>query len=117
MLGPYKIRIHSKRLNQGDLFRFAYSMRVMNKKALESIENPLEYGRLAPIGTGPYKVVSIDKTKGVLVERFDGYRNDPTDYARAPVKRVQGIPMPDRQSTAGATADRRARSDPKRAAG
>lgn len=98
MLGPYKIRIHSKRLNQGDLFRFAYSMRVMNKKALESIENPLEYGRLAPIGTGPYKMVSIDKTKGVLVERFDGYRNDPTDYARAPVKRVQGMPMPDRQS-------------------
>ncbi len=98
MLGPYKIRIHSKRLNQGDLFRFAYSMRVMNKKALESIENPLEYGRLAPIGTGPYKMVSIDKTKGVLVERFDGYRNDPTVYARAPVKRVQGIPMPDRQS-------------------
>jgi peptide/nickel transport system substrate-binding protein len=98
ILSPYKIRVHSNRVNQGDLFRFAYSMRVLHKKSLESIENQLEYGRLAPIGTGPYKVVSIDKTKGILVERFDGYRNDPADHARAPVKRVQGIPMPDRQS-------------------
>jgi len=98
VLGPYKIRIHSSRVNQGDLFRFAYSMRVLNKKLLESIENPLEYGRISPVGTGPYKVLSIDKSKGVMVERFDGYRKDPDDYFRAPVKRVHGIPIPDRQS-------------------
>jgi peptide/nickel transport system substrate-binding protein len=85
-------------VNQGDLFRFAYSMKVLSKKAMDSMESATEYGRLAPVGTGPYKVVSLDKTKGVVVERFDGYRNDPDDYFRAPVKRVQGIPIPDRQS-------------------
>lgn len=98
VLSPTKFRIHSKRVNQGDLFRFAYSMKVMSKKAMESIESATEYGRLVPFGTGPYKVVSLDKTKGVLVERFDGYRNDPDDYFRSPVKRVHGIPIPDRQS-------------------
>ena len=98
LLDRYKMRIHIKRINQGDLARIAYGMRVLNKKALESLENATEYGRLAPYGTGPYKVVSIDKTKGVVVERFDGYRNDPDDYFRAPVKRVHGIPVPERQA-------------------
>lgn len=98
VLSPTKFRIHSKRVNQGDLFRFAYSMKVLSKKAMDSMESATEYGRLAPFGTGPYKVVSLDKTKGVVVERFDGYRNDPDDYFRAPVKRVHGIPIPDRQS-------------------
>jgi peptide/nickel transport system substrate-binding protein len=98
VLGPHKMRLHSKNVSQGDLFRLAYSMRVLSKKALESIDSGTDYGRLVPFGTGPYKVVSLDKTKGVLVERFDGYRNDPSDYYRAPVKRVRGIPIPDRQS-------------------
>ena len=96
ILGPTKIRTHSKRLNQSDLMRFAYSLKVLNKKALTSLDNTADYGRLTPYGTGTYKVVSLDKSKGVVVERYDDHRH--VDHYRAPVKRVHGIPIPDRQT-------------------
>jgi len=98
VLAPNKFRLHSKEVNQGDLARLAYSMKALNKKALESIESGTDYGRLVPYGTGPYKVVSLDKSKGVIVERFDGYDPKLSEYYRAPVRRVHGIPIPDRQS-------------------
>jgi peptide/nickel transport system substrate-binding protein len=50
------------------------------------------------IGTGPYKLVSLDRNKGVLVERYDDYFDDGCNYFRAPVKRVQGLFIPDRQT-------------------
>jgi peptide/nickel transport system substrate-binding protein len=98
ILSPTKIRTHAKRVNQADLFRFAYSLKVLNKKALESLQNTADYGRVVPYGTGSYKVVSIDSAKGVILERIEGYHGDSANYYRAPVKRVHGIPIPDRQT-------------------
>ncbi len=57
VLAPNKFRLYSVEVNQGDMARLAYSMKVLNKKALESIESGTEYGRLVPFGTGSYKVV------------------------------------------------------------
>jgi peptide/nickel transport system substrate-binding protein len=98
ILSPTKIRTHAKRVNQADMFRFAYSLKVLNKKALESLQNTADYGRVVPYGTGSYKVVSIDPAKGVIMERVDGYHGDSDNYYRAPVRRVHGIPIPDRQT-------------------
>jgi peptide/nickel transport system substrate-binding protein len=98
IMGPHKIRIHTKQPDQSDMLRFAYNMKVMNKKALESHENAGDYGRLTPYGTGPYKVVSFDRNEGVLVERNEDYHHDPAGYFRAPVKRLKGIPIRDIQA-------------------
>ena len=97
ILGPHKIRLHANRLNATDLFNLAYHMKILDGETLNALEAKADYGRLTPVATGPYKILYVDRNKGVLVERFDGfYGHKP--YYRAPVKRVQGIPIPDRQT-------------------
>ncbi|NQV55808.1 MAG: hypothetical protein HQ503_08120 [Rhodospirillales bacterium] len=41
----------------------------------------------------------MDRNKGVIVERFEEYKANP-QYMKALVKRVHGVPIPDRQSQA-----------------
>ena len=97
ILGSHKIRLHANRLNATDLPNLAYHMRLLDGETLAALENKADYGRASPVATGPYKIVYVDRNKGVLVERFDGFF-DGKPYYRAPVARVQGIPMPDRQT-------------------
>jgi peptide/nickel transport system substrate-binding protein len=97
-LGPYKVRIESQQVNAMDFGLLAYRAAILDSKVLDPLENKQDYGKTA-IGTGPYKLVSLDKNAGVVVERFDGLKGDP-NYYRAPIKRIVGIPMPDKQTQA-----------------
>jgi len=96
-LGPYKVRLTSKQPNALDLGLLGYRTYIQDKESFEPLENKCDYGRLTPYGTGPFKVASIDKNAGIVVEKFDGFKGDPK-YFRAPVKRIHGIPIPDRQT-------------------
>jgi peptide/nickel transport system substrate-binding protein len=96
ILGPYKVRIHSNQAFSTDLGALAYRLRIYDKETHEPLQDKSDYGKIG-IGTGPYKLVSLDRNKGVIVERFDDYFGD-EGYFRAPVKRVQAIPIPDRQT-------------------
>jgi peptide/nickel transport system substrate-binding protein len=95
-LGPYSVRIVAKKAFATDLETLAYRFYILDSKVLAKLENKADYGRISPIATGPYKVVSLDQQKMVL-ERFDGYyaKNGP---GRAPIKRVIVMPIPDRQT-------------------
>jgi peptide/nickel transport system substrate-binding protein len=95
-LGPYKVRIESEQVNAMDFGLLAYRAAILDSKVLNPLEDKSEYGKTA-IGTGPYRLVSLDKNAGVVIERFDGYKGDPA-YGRAPIKRIMGIPMPDKQT-------------------
>jgi len=97
ILSPYKIRVHSKEPFSTDLGSLAYRLRIYDKETHEPLQDKSDYGRMG-IGTGPYKLVSLDRNKGVLVERYDDYFDDGGNYFRAPVKRVQGLFIPDRQT-------------------
>ena len=96
-LGPYKVRIESETPNVIDLSQLAYRHQMQDKEAFDTLENKCDYGRLTPYGTGPYKVVSIDKNTGIVVERVEGFKGDPKHF-RAPIKRIHGVPLPDRQT-------------------
>ncbi len=98
VLSPYKIIVHSKQPNSGDFANLAYNLKIINKNALDKLEDKYDYGKVSPVATGPYKVVSIDQNKGIVVERVENYHGDSDGYYRAPVKRVHGIPVPDRQT-------------------
>ncbi|MCC0077289.1 MAG: hypothetical protein H6898_11990 [Rhodobacter sp.] len=56
-------------------------------------ENYAEWGR-APIGSGPYRVVSFDESTGIVMERWDGYQLGP----RPDFDRIVFRPIPDRQT-------------------
>jgi peptide/nickel transport system substrate-binding protein len=96
ILGPYKIRVHNKFKNAGDWANISYNLKVLNGKLLQ--DNAAEYGRINPVGTGPYKVNYVDKNKGILTERFADYHDKNSKYHRAPTARVHGLPIPDAQT-------------------
>jgi len=96
VLDPYKIRIHSASPFSTDLGALAYRLRIYDKETHEALQEKSDYGRIG-VGTGPYKLVSLDRNKGVVAEKFDGYFGD-EGYFRAPVNRVHGLFIPDRQT-------------------
>jgi len=97
ILSPYKVRIVSKSAQSTDLQTIAYRLTIFDSKVHRKMENKSDYGRVSPITTGPYKVASYDTSKGIVLERFDDYYDKSGNY-RAPVKRLVGIPIPDRQT-------------------
>jgi peptide/nickel transport system substrate-binding protein len=97
-LGPYKVRITSKRAFATDLETMAYRFYIYDSKVLAKLDNKADYGRLGAVATGPYKVVSLDQQKMVL-QRFDDYYDKgPNALHRAPIKNVIVMPIPDRQT-------------------
>ena len=98
-MGPHQVRIHSTEPVSIDLALTAYRMPIFDSKifAKQSLEDQERYGQITPFGTGPYKVVEIDKNRGVKIERFDGFKGNPKHYP-SPIKNIVGIPVPDRQT-------------------
>ena len=96
-ISPYKIRLIAARPTATDLSQLAYRIQIQDAESYKSLDNPCDYGRKTPYGTGAFKVVSIDRNKGILVERFEGDTGN-NAYLNAPIKRVHGIPIPDRQT-------------------
>lgn len=96
-LGPYKVRLEAHTPNATDLGLLGYRTYIQDKESFDTLENKCDYGRLTPYGTAQYKVVSIDKNQGMVVERFEGAKGDPK-YVRAPIKRLHAIPVPDKQT-------------------
>ena len=98
VLGPYKFRVHSVEPTATDLNTLAYRFQIWDGKTLNAMADKGDYSRTQVIGTGIYKMVNFDRNKGVLVERNDAYNT--TNIKKAPVKRVQGIFIPDRETQA-----------------
>ena len=59
-------------------------------------ENPMDFGR-APVGTGPFKVLSVDSAKGIVLEKFAGYTEVGIDPA-AQVRRIEVASIADIQT-------------------
>ncbi len=95
-LGPYKVRITAKSPFATELETIAYRFYILDGKVLAGLANKADYGRVAPVTTGPYKVVSLDQTKMVL-ERNDNYY-DKTGPIQAHMKHIIVTNMPDRQT-------------------
>ena len=94
-LGEYKVRITAKDPSPADMATLAYRSRIFDKAILSKMEDHYEdYGRVSGSGTGPYRLVSIDKQK-VIFEKYPGVRDG---YQRAAVGRYVGIHIPDEQS-------------------
>ena len=96
-LSDTKFRITSKQAFATDLQSIAYRFNIYDSKVHKALENKADYGRTAPVTTGPYKVVSLDATKMVL-ERNELYYDKSSKYYRAPIKRLIVRPMPERQT-------------------
>ena len=98
VLGPYKIRVHSTKAFSTDLGVLAYRARIYDGETLNALQEKTDYGRAGSgVGTGPYKIVSLDRNKGAAIERFDAFAGD-KNYFKAPVRRVEALFIPDKQT-------------------
>lgn len=96
ILGPYKLQIIGKKPQSTDLSAVAYRFRMYDSKVHKSLEDKASYGRVSASSTGPYRMVFLDRKKGMMMERFDKFHGSP--YKRSPIKRIHAIWMPDRQT-------------------
>ena len=71
-LGPSKVRIIANRAVPYDLARFSGYTFMFPQHAHGPLESKQDFGR-TPVGTGPYRVVQIDKNTGIRAERRDDY--------------------------------------------
>ena len=99
VLGPHKVRVRAKEPTATDLMLLAFRFLIWDGKVLNAMSDRGDYSRVSPIGTGIFKVAQLDRNKGVIVERYDGYNVAP-QYKQARIKRIHGIPMPDRETQA-----------------
>ena len=98
VLSPYKLRITSTKAFSTDLGALAYRVRVYDGETLNGLADKLDYGRAGTsAGTGPYKLVSLDRNKGAAIERFDEFAGDKALF-KAPVRRVEAHFIPDKQT-------------------
>jgi peptide/nickel transport system substrate-binding protein len=96
VLSPYKVRVTMVQPYATDLSAFAYLLSIYDAETYEALDNKADYGRTAN-GTGPYKLVYIDRNNGIMAERVSHPGDDPkSPHDR--IKRIHGIPIPDAQT-------------------
>ena len=95
-LGPYKLRIVAKQPTATVLSTIAYRFRTYDAAVHKSLANPGDYGRVSASSSGPYRMVSLDSSNGLVIERWDQAYKSP--YMRSPIKRIVGAFVPDRQT-------------------
>jgi peptide/nickel transport system substrate-binding protein len=96
-LGSHKIRIVTDKPSAVDLSSLAFRLNIWDGEALNALPDKADYGRLSPVGTGIYKVIQIDKNKGIDVEVVANYYGD-KKYFGAGIQKIRGVPIPDRQT-------------------
>lgn len=94
--GPFSFRIRGLVPNSTDLAHFAFRAHVFDSKVHAAMDDPEDYGRRSPVGSGPFAVASFDRAKGAALERAASFKKNP--YERAPVKRIEAIFLPDEQT-------------------
>ncbi len=67
-LGPHKIRIVASRTVPYDLARLGGYTFMFPQHVHGPLESKQDFGR-APVGTGPYKIVQVDKNTGIRAEK------------------------------------------------
>jgi peptide/nickel transport system substrate-binding protein len=96
VLSPYKIRYVAAEPKSTDMITISQQHYVYDSAVHKTLESAADYGRVSASGTGPYKLVSLDRNDGVKLERFD--KLIPASHLRAPIRRIHGIWSPDKQT-------------------
>ena len=95
-LDRYTVRIHSKAPTPIILARLWSGPPILPSRIHSKLADKSQFGR-APIGTGPYKVVSFDPSQGIVLEKNPYYNWGGAEPA-AKIGRIEITPIPDAQT-------------------
>ena len=93
----HTVRLITKGPRAVALARVAVSIPIFPSDIHGALKNKVDFGR-APVGTGPYKVVSVDPSKGVRLVRNAAFRHGAPSRPPASIEHVQVLPIPDIQT-------------------
>ncbi|MEE2746569.1 MAG: ABC transporter substrate-binding protein [Pseudomonadota bacterium] len=93
----YTVRVLSKRPQASALMRLALSTNIYPSDVHSKLKVKSTFGRNG-IGTGPYKIVSVDPNKGVILEKNPGYKHGGPWKPAGKVNRVHLVPIPETQT-------------------
>jgi peptide/nickel transport system substrate-binding protein len=96
-IDKYTVRIVGKRKYAPDLERSAINLPIYPSDYHGSLKDKNDFGK-APIGTGPYKVVSVDSSKGVVMVKNEDYHHGGPWKPAGSIGRVVITPVPDRET-------------------
>ncbi|MCD6074181.1 MAG: hypothetical protein K0Q70_1064, partial [Rhodospirillales bacterium] len=96
ILDPYKVRIHQSRSFSSDVGILAFRLRLRDKETMDTFADQTEYGK-NPNGTGSYRVTSLDRNAGLVVEAVPNHW-EAGKYFPQHVKKVRALFIPDRQT-------------------
>jgi len=97
-IDAYTVRLYEKQPTSYDLARLNADAPIYPAAIHSKLENKSDFGRQHPIGTGPYKVVSIDATNGIVLKRNENYALASRWRPAASVETIRIVPMPDLQT-------------------
>jgi peptide/nickel transport system substrate-binding protein len=92
------VRLVAKQPTPTALAHLSVSAPILPAKLHGPLADKRDFGHLAPIGSGPYKVVSLDAGRGIEFVKNDAYRHG-GDCKHAPeIGHIRVLPMPDEQT-------------------
>lgn len=97
-IDDYRVRIIARHPNPLMLPRLAVGAPILPAKLHASFPESADFGRKRPVGTGPYKVASIDSSNGAVLELNRDYRHGSDCKPAGSIGRMHAIPMPDMQT-------------------
>ncbi len=93
--GPFTVRVISKQPTPYALTRLAYLTAIEAEHAHGKAADKLLYSTQKPVGTSMYKVVNIDQSKGIFLERYQDYNHGGTAKAASNIGKMQLLFVPD----------------------
>ncbi len=96
-IDQYTVRISAKSDMAPFEARMATNPPIFPSRHHVKLTDKQTFGR-APIGTGPYRATQVDPNKGVIFERYDGYKHANAGKPAGAIKRVELYSIPDEQT-------------------
>ncbi|MEK9677454.1 MAG: ABC transporter substrate-binding protein [Rhodospirillaceae bacterium] len=96
--GKHTVQIETKRPYAMTLARLSGRHFIYPKAIFSKYENKSDFGRKTPIGTGPYKVISVDPNQGIVLEKNDAYTHATEAKPAGKIQRIEILPVPDDQT-------------------
>ena len=92
-LSPTKVRITSDAPVPDGLAWLSFGTPMLPRHLHEPLADKQSFGA-RPIGTGPYRLVQLDKNTGIIAERYPGFKSGPASPAPA-IGRIVSEPIDD----------------------
>jgi len=92
-LGQYKVRLKAKYPAPDGMMWMAFNTSIYPEHVHAPLADKNAFGA-KPVGTGPLKIVRLDKNAGITAERNPLFKTMPSKAA-APISRIVAEPVPD----------------------